>query len=101
MTVMLGGELTVSVRMSDVDVLDGGEFLGTIYDLAPEALPKAGWNWTLIHNDGSLGVHNPSFAMNVLNASIAALQAEADTEVQWAGWPAAEPMRQTAPVSKR
>jgi hypothetical protein len=32
---------------------------------------KACWNYFLIEADGSAGVHNPSFAMNVINASLA------------------------------
>lgn len=34
-------------------------------------LRKAYWNYQLISNDGSLGMHNPFFAVNVLLASIA------------------------------
>ncbi len=52
---------------------DAGPTLGDLYDFADPGLIKAGWNWNLIHNDGSKGVHNPLFANNVLTASIAAL----------------------------
>lgn len=34
-------------------------------------LVKAGWNYYLIHGDGSHGIHNPSFAFQVLNATLA------------------------------
>jgi hypothetical protein len=34
-------------------------------------LYKALWNYNLINNDGSKGVHNPAFARNVINASMA------------------------------
>ena len=62
------------VRMPDVDVLDAGDVvLGTLYDFADDSLPKAGWNWALVHNDGSLGIHNPTFAFTALEAGIAAL----------------------------
>ena len=37
-------------------------------------LVKAGWNYFLLHGDGSEGVHNPAFAIDVINASIDALQ---------------------------
>jgi hypothetical protein len=40
-----------------------------IYDVAPPNLMKAFWNWALVTNDGSLGVHNPTFASRVINAS--------------------------------
>lgn len=41
-----------------------------------DPLVKAGWNYFLIHGDSSAGVHNPSFAMDVIQASIAALEVE-------------------------
>jgi hypothetical protein len=52
---------------------DDGPTLGGLYDFADPDLIKAGWNWNLINNDGSKGVHNPLFANNVLAASIATL----------------------------
>jgi hypothetical protein len=59
------------VRMNDVEVKDGeGAVLGELYDFADERVPKSGWNWNLVHNDHSHGVHNPSFATTVLDASI-------------------------------
>jgi hypothetical protein len=61
-------------RLTDVDVLDADDMvLGELYDFADDALPKAGWNWTLVHNDGSLSVHNPTFAFTALEAGITAL----------------------------
>jgi hypothetical protein len=57
-------------RMSEVDVLDAADtVLGELYDFADERLPKAGWNWNLVNNDGSLGVHNPTFATAALDAA--------------------------------
>ncbi len=41
---------------------------------ASDPLVRAGWNYFLIHGDASKGVHNPSFVLNVLDASKAALQ---------------------------
>ena len=41
---------------------------------ASDPLVKAGWNYLLIEDDGSEGVHNPSFAFDVLNASMDALK---------------------------
>jgi len=40
-----------------------------LYSVAPDALPKAGWNYFLIHSDGSLGAHNPSWVLTVLDQS--------------------------------
>ena len=41
---------------------------------ATDVLVKAGWNYYLLHGDGSKGVHNPDFSDDVLNASIDALK---------------------------
>jgi hypothetical protein len=54
-------------RMGDIDVVpaDGGDPYA-IWTIAPEDLLKSGWNFLLFESDGSLGVHNPSFAEDVL-----------------------------------
>jgi hypothetical protein len=44
-----------------------------IYQVADPNLLKAGWNWNLVNNDHSLGVHNPEFVAAVLDAAIAVL----------------------------
>jgi hypothetical protein len=70
------GETVGPVGLNSVDVVaDGGdgEVLGELYDFADERVPKAGWNWGLVYNDGSGGIHNPSFANNALGAAIDAL----------------------------
>ena len=60
--------------MNDVIVLDeSAEALGELYDFADDQLIKAGWNWNLVNNDGSRGVHNPGFATKVMDAAIDAL----------------------------
>jgi hypothetical protein len=76
-TVTLEGGATVGpLRVSDVDVVDPmANVLGMLYDFADARLIKSGWNWNLIHNDSSRGVHNPSFTFGVLDASIDALVA--------------------------
>jgi hypothetical protein len=74
-TVTLPGGTFGPFRMNDVDVrTGGGTGLGQLYDFADPRVVKAGWNWGLVYNDGSRGVHNPSFANNVLDASVEALQ---------------------------
>jgi hypothetical protein len=71
MTVTLTDGTTVGpIGVSNVDVLDGGAVIGELYDFADPRLIKSGWNWNLVNNDGSKGVHNPKFAMAVLNNSI-------------------------------
>jgi hypothetical protein len=57
-------------KIEDIVVLDAarGTTL-TLADYADDALMKSGWNWTLVSNDGSLGVHNPFFAHGALIAA--------------------------------
>jgi hypothetical protein len=75
MTVTLPSGTFGPFRMNDVDVRMGdGTLLGQLYDFADPRVVKAGWNWGLVYNDGSRGVHNPSFANDVLDASVEALQ---------------------------
>ncbi len=39
-----------------------------------QIIAKAGWNYFLLHGDASEGVHNPSFTLDVINASLKALK---------------------------
>jgi len=62
------------IALNNVKVIDGTDTdIGELYAFADAALPKAGWNYFLVNNDSSKGVHNPSFVTGVLNASIGAL----------------------------
>ena len=71
-------------RLSDVDVLDDSfVLLGQLYDFADPNLIKAGWNWGLIHNDGSGGIHNPSYAFGALTAGIEVLDPAAALAAPW------------------
>jgi len=73
-TVTLPGGTFGPIRMNDVGVIADGTPIGELYDFADPRVIKAGWNWNLVHNDGTLGVHNPVFTFNVLDASVEALQ---------------------------
>jgi hypothetical protein len=42
---------------------------GDTSDLAIK-LRKGGWNYTLVENDGSMGIHNPTYAVQILQQSI-------------------------------
>jgi len=71
---------TVQVRKFVKDDIAGGGNNNGLYDatdpmLIPDgdALVEAGWNYYLIHGDGSMGVHNPGFTLDVIEASINAL----------------------------
>lgn len=59
----------VEVQIGDVTT-DGK----TALIAASDVLIKAGWNYFLLHGDGSEGVHNPDFTQEVLEASINALK---------------------------
>ena len=55
-------------------IIDDGELSGPLFDAGVDAaIAKAGWNYFLLHADGSNGVHNPSFTFEVINASLDAL----------------------------
>ena len=70
MTVIFGnGESVGPTRMTDIDVVPAMGDSYAIYDAADPILIKSGWNWNLFHNDGSHGVHNPSFATNTVETS--------------------------------
>ncbi len=75
------------IAMGNVEVLDNlGDPIGDFYDNADPGLIKAGWNWNLINNDGSRGVHNPSFALDALAAGIEAIDSGLIGAIQWPGW---------------
>jgi hypothetical protein len=60
-------------RMGDIDVIPTTGDPYAIHTVAPDNLLKSGWNFLLFESDGSLGVHNPSFAEEVLEATEEAL----------------------------
>jgi hypothetical protein len=64
------GSAVGPIAVGDVRVLDGGGDVGGLYDFADERLIKSGWNWNLVNNDASRGVHNPRFVLEVLGNSI-------------------------------
>jgi hypothetical protein len=75
-TFTAGDPLVVTARMNAANVHDAAHTdLGLLYDplFSPDALVKSGWNYGLVHNDLSRGVHNPAWVFDVLDASIAAL----------------------------
>jgi hypothetical protein len=73
-SIVLNGAPYGPFRVNDVDVVAADlTVLGAIYDFADPALVKGGWNWGLVHNDGSLGIHNPTYSYDVLTAAIEAL----------------------------
>jgi hypothetical protein len=72
--VTVGGVEYGPYRITDIDVLDGSmAIIGTMADVADDTMLKAGWNWNLINNDSSVGIHNPFFASDALIAARDAL----------------------------
>ncbi len=59
--------------MTSIDVIPPMGAAVDLYRVANPFLVKAGWNYNLIHSDGSLGVHNPNWVLQVLDRSIGAL----------------------------
>jgi hypothetical protein len=65
------------VVLSEAEVQLGGITLAdgkTVLIAATDNLVKAAWNYFLIKNDSSKGVHNPEFAHNALDGAIEALK---------------------------
>jgi len=61
------------VGLNSIDVIAGGDTIG-FDDLMDDRVLKAGWNYWLLHSDGSHGVHNPRFARAILEASLINVQ---------------------------
>jgi len=56
------------IAVSSIDVIPAGAADSyTLVEAANPNLLKAGWNYNLIHSDGSLGVHNPGFIFGALD----------------------------------
>ncbi len=79
---LLGGTAVGPFRMNDVSVVPAMGDPFDLYDVAPNALPKAGWNYNLVINDSSLGVHNPSFVGDVIEGARQALLSGAEPCVE-------------------
>ncbi|KKN12289.1 hypothetical protein LCGC14_1018010, partial [marine sediment metagenome] len=77
MNIAVDGTVYEHVRLArDTEVTDpDGKVVGTfIASDAGQVIAKAGWNYFLIEGDGSEGVHNPSFTLQVVSASVDALK---------------------------
>lgn len=77
MNITIGSKAIEHARIgSDTMIKDAdGNEVGTLVDSpAGQLIAKASWNYLLLHDDGSLGAHNPSFVMDVVGASMDALK---------------------------
>jgi hypothetical protein len=71
----VGGEThTVQLKEAEVQLGDFTTDGKTAVVAISDTLVKVGWNYFLIHGDGSGGIHNPTFTFNVIKASIAAMK---------------------------
>lgn len=62
-----------NVQMAKADFLVAGQDI--LHVLYGQTVARAGWNYYLLHGDGSHAIHNPDFFTEVIAASIAALNA--------------------------
>lgn len=66
---------TLSLTRADVQLGDVTTDGTAALVAAADPLVRSGWNYFLVHGDGSGGVHNPEFVFEVLEAAKAALEA--------------------------
>ena len=71
MNITVSGATYEHIRLASDTAVGAGTLLTSA---AGQTIAKAGWNYFLIHGDGSEGIHNPGFTIDVLNASIEALR---------------------------
>jgi hypothetical protein len=69
------------IGFNHIDVVPAVGDPYSLYSVTDPRVVKAGWNWNLFNNDGSLGVHNPMFTENTLIESIE----EVDTAIAEGG----------------
>ena len=70
MNITVSGTIYEYVRLASDTVVNGGTLLSSTQG---QDIAKATWNYFLIEGDGSEGIHNPGFTLEVLSASSAAL----------------------------
>lgn len=68
------GNVIHDIAMNSVQVVNPAGGKAELYSFADPALPKAGWNYFMLHSDGSLGVHNPTFAISAVDVTMHALE---------------------------
>jgi hypothetical protein len=93
-------------RMNDIDIVQPDDpnppiLIGAFYDFADPDLIKSGWNWLMVHNDGSYGVHNPTYSYLLLQESIEALSPAAAATMPRPAWIDQDVARSIAPRGKR
>ncbi len=69
----VGGDL-IAHRYGDLEIVTPSNDTIPFTDSVSDVIYKAGWNYLLLHADGSHGIHNPRLADAVLKASITAVE---------------------------
>jgi hypothetical protein len=72
---LANGTKISDVSLATVKVVRPAGAAVELYSVADPALAKAGWNYFVIHSDGSEGVHNPGFVNSALDLSLYAVRA--------------------------
>lgn len=68
------GSHVEDIALSAVKIVRPGMPAVELYSVADPILPKAGWNYFMIHSDESKGAHNPAFVNAGLDVSLFAVQ---------------------------
>ncbi len=74
MNITVNGKKYEAVRLSSDTAVKESSGTTLLSSARGQSIAKAGWNYFMIEDDSSEGVHNPSLTSAVLNASIAALK---------------------------
>ncbi|MDP3061756.1 MAG: hypothetical protein Q8O40_00885, partial [Chloroflexota bacterium] len=77
MNITVGGTTYSNVRLASHTAVKNasGITVATLLTSAyGQTIAKAGWNYWLLHGDGSDGIHNPNFTNDIINASLNALK---------------------------
>ncbi len=79
---LTGGTKVSDLSLATVKVVRPGGSSVELYSVADPAIPKAGWNYFMVTNDRSKGVHNPAFvnsALDVSNFAVSTINATASS----------------------
>lgn len=69
------GTVISDMALNSIKVVRPAGAAVEILAVADPSLAKAGWNYWMVHSDGSKGVHNPTFVNGALDVSLFAVKA--------------------------
>jgi hypothetical protein len=70
-----GNRTAADLALNSIKVVRPAGGSSEILAVADVNLAKAGWNYWMLHSDGSEGIHNPAFANSALDVAIFAVKA--------------------------